>query len=472
MSKSSEKNIQNFETLYYNLKDEFDQMQNDNIEIFKEYDSTIQILTESITQLQNQLNIMNKKLSQIEKEKQNLQNKNFDKIIDIQDLNKKNEKLNQEIKIIKEDKKIKDTKIVILENDTEHFQELIRQNEAIIDELSVKLEEALEDNITIQTEFEIYKQIIGEQLMRKDEEIKDIKNDMFSKNLIIEKLKKMKENITSPIKERLLSSYKKNKTKNEINNSSNHRKESSSDKIELFNNMILSSILKNCTPSPHQTMPKSKNKQAFSLSPLLPKLNNIKLSQHKLKCMYHHLNSDSLKNYNKDIIPNRTPLNNKINYVDSYHSSNTSKNHFSKVNEYRSINKFDICDINEIEDKEKNFDLNAFKNEENNITFNNGKKMVKDDIMIYNNKYVDIAPFEDSFLKKLLDSEKNNLNWERLISNYPDRRKNINCFQNGIQKMKILAKKLNKCNIFSNISFKNVLTNACKYSSKFFSNYH
>jgi hypothetical protein len=89
-----------------------------------------------------------------------------------------------------------------------------------------------------------------------------------------------------------------------------------------------------------------------------------------------------------------------------------------------------------------------------------------------NGKYVDIAPFEDSFLKKLLDSEKDNLNWERLISNYPDRRKNINCFQNGIQKMKILAKKLNKCNIFSNISFKNVLTNACKYSSKFFSNYH
>ena len=216
MSKSSEETIPNFEELYYSLKEEFDQMQNDNNEIFKEYESTIHILTESITQLQNQLNIMNKKLSQIEKEKQNLQNKNFDKIIDIQDLNKKNEKLNQEIKIIKEDKKIKDTKIVILENDTEHFQELIRQNEAIIDELSVKLEEALEDNITIQTEFEIYKQIIGEQLMRKDEEIKDIKNDMFSKNLIIEKLKKMKENITSPIKERLLSSYKKNKTKNEI----------------------------------------------------------------------------------------------------------------------------------------------------------------------------------------------------------------------------------------------------------------
>ena len=471
MSKSSEKNVQNFETLYYSLKEEFDQMQNDNIEIFKEYDSTIQILTESITQLQNQLNIMNKKLSQIEKEKQNLQNKNFDKIIDIQDLSKKNDKLNQEIKIIKEDKKIKDSKIVILENDTEHFQQLIRQNEALIDELNFKLEEALEDNITIQTEFEIYKQIIGEQLMRKDEEIKDIKNDMFSKNLIIEKLKKMKENIASPIKERLLSSYKKNKIKSEINSSSTHGKESISDKNELFNNIILNSILKSCKHSPYHTMSKSKTKQAYSLSPLLPKLNNIKLSQHKLKYKCY-LNSESVKNYNKDIISNKTPSSKKTNYAGSYHSSNSHKDQYSKANGYQRINKFDISDVNEIEDKEKNFDLNAFKNKENIITFNSGKELVKNDINAYYNKNVDIAPFEDSFLKKILDSKKEDLNRERLISNYPERRKNVNCFQNGMQKMKNLAQKLNKCKIFTNISFKNVLKNACNYSSKLFSNYH
>ena len=37
----------------------------------------------------------------------------------------------------------------------------------VIDELNYKLEEALEDNVTIQTEFEIYKQIMGEKLSRK-----------------------------------------------------------------------------------------------------------------------------------------------------------------------------------------------------------------------------------------------------------------------------------------------------------------
>ena len=221
MSKSSKNKSKNFEQLYYSLKEEYDQMQKDNNDIYKEYESTIQMLTDSINELQNQRNTMTKKLSQIEKEKESLQNKNRDKIIDIQDLNKKNEKLNQEIKKIKEDKKVKDTKIVILENDTDHFQKLIRQNEAIIDELTIKLEEALEENITMQTEFEIYKQIMGEKLMRKEEEIKEIKNDMYSKNLMIRRLKNEKEE-KSPIKNRFLqlkfneekSTYKKNKNKN------------------------------------------------------------------------------------------------------------------------------------------------------------------------------------------------------------------------------------------------------------------
>ena len=204
-SKSSQNEIKNFEQLYYSLKDEYEQMQTDNIEICKEYESTIQMLTDSVNDLQNQRKVMNKKLSQIEKEKESLQNRNRDKIIDIQDLNQKNEKLNQEIKKIKEDKKLRDSKIVVLENDTEHFQKLIRQNEAVIDELNFKLEEALEENITLQTEFEIYKQIIGEQLLRKDEEIKEIKNDMFSKNLMIKKLKdNALESIRSPAKDRLL----------------------------------------------------------------------------------------------------------------------------------------------------------------------------------------------------------------------------------------------------------------------------
>lgn len=473
MSKSSEDTIQNFEALYYSLKDEFDQMQNDNNEIFREYESTIQLLTESISQLQNQQSIMNKKLTQIEKEKQSLLNKNFDKIIDIQDLNKKNEKLNQEIKTIKEDKKMKDTKIVILENDTEHFQQLIRQSEAIIEELNIKLEEALEDNITIQTDFEIYKQIMGEQLMRKDEELKDIKNDMFSKNLIIQKLKKMKENIaniTTPIKEKLLSSYKLNKTKDEINSSSTHGKDTNNEKTKLFNNMLLNSLLKSSTSSSYHPKTKIKNRQTLSLSAFSLKLNDIKFSQHKDKYICHQLNSASFKHYhNNNSI--RTPPSNKMNYINSYNSGNTHKKIYEEIKEYKKINKFVICDVNEKIDKEKNSDLNDFKKEENNYTASSRKKLVEDDVTAHNYRNVNIAPFEDAFLKQILNSKKTDYNFEKLVySSYPERKKNVSRLQEGVQKMKNLAKRINKCNIFANISLKNVLMNVCKCSSKFFLN--
>ena len=252
MSKTTRNNKQNFEQLYYNLKDEYSQMQKDNNEIFKEYESTIQMLTDSIKELQNQRSAMTKKLSEIEKEKEKLQNKNRDKIIDIQDLNKQNEKLSQEIKNIKEEKKIKDTKIIILENDTEHFQKLIRQNEAIIDELNIKLEEALEENITIQTEFEIYKQIMGEQLMRKEEEIKEIKSDMLSKNLMIEKLNK-KEYLNHAQNQLFRLNIKAGKTNKKIRknyhsysyNRDNNSKISLTKKNELFNHSILNSSQQN-----------------------------------------------------------------------------------------------------------------------------------------------------------------------------------------------------------------------------------
>ena len=167
MSKTSRSKSKNFEVLYYNLKDEYEQLQKDNDEICKEYESTIQILTDSIKELQNQRSSMTKKMTQMEKEKENLQNKNKEKINDIQELNQKNEKLYKEIININNKNKEKEHQIVILENDTEHYLKLIRQNEAMIDELNYKLEEALEDNVTIQTEFEIYKQIMIEKLSRK-----------------------------------------------------------------------------------------------------------------------------------------------------------------------------------------------------------------------------------------------------------------------------------------------------------------
>ena len=190
-------NENDFETLYNNLKEEYEQSKKDNDEIFKEYESTIQLLTDSVEALKKEKKELQAKFSKYEseqkslrREKENLIKKNKDKQIDIQCLNEQNDKLNELIKKLKEDKSIFDTKIVTLENDIDHYQNKVREYEDFIDELKSQLEEALEENITLQTEFETYKLNTGDQLIRKEEELRDIRNDMTNKEKLIQRLSK------------------------------------------------------------------------------------------------------------------------------------------------------------------------------------------------------------------------------------------------------------------------------------------
>ena len=186
---------QDYESLYKSLKDEYEQSKEDNDELCKEYESTIQLLTESVQKFEKEKKEYKNKILKFEnddkimnKEKENLIKKNKDKIIDIQCLNEQNEKLNILIKKYKEEKSIFDTRIVTLENDVDHFQNKIREYEDFIDELKSQLENALEENITLQNEYETYKLNMGEQMLRKEEEIKDIINDNKYKDKVIKKL--------------------------------------------------------------------------------------------------------------------------------------------------------------------------------------------------------------------------------------------------------------------------------------------
>ena len=186
---------QNFEELYNKLKQEFDQSKKDNDEICKEYESTIEMLSESVESFKKEKQSLEQKISKydqdfksIKKEKESLLNKNKDKITDIQNLNKTNDRLSNEVKRLKEEKTLFDSKIVSLENDNEHFQNKIREYEALVEDLENQLESALEENITLQTEFETYKQTTGDKLIRKDDEIRDIKNDLLNKDKFIQRL--------------------------------------------------------------------------------------------------------------------------------------------------------------------------------------------------------------------------------------------------------------------------------------------
>ena len=431
MSKTSRSKAKNFEFLYYNLKEEYAQMQKDNEEICKEYESTIQMLTDSIKELQNQRSSMTKKLSQIEKDNEKLQVKNREKIIDIQDLNEKNQKLVKEILSIKDKYKEKEHQIVILENDTEHYLKLIRQNDAIIDELNYKLEEALEDNITIQTEFELFKQMMGEKLSRKSDELKEIKSDMFTKNLMIKKLKEKQKNkfIDSKYLELEGKSTRKkitnHNTKLKIRKNINTYTRDNISSIschkekQLFNNDFTDSTSsKNKVCITEQNAPENIKTRSIKIKPYEEKKNNG--------------NDSILNSYTNKMSSLETPSNIKMikqNNNNNNYSYFSRKNQYKKDNECQEINNFNL---NTIDYNDTTSGLSVLQNgndETNNKDFYNyllqnletNKKKTncesKYDISqkkITKNNNDKSKPYKDAFLKKLLNSKRIDNNLEKL----------------------------------------------------------
>jgi hypothetical protein len=181
-----------YKTLYNHLKHQYDENKAETDELINEYESTIQMLNESVDQLTKEKNEFEKRVNdlmneqkKIQKDYDNVKNKNTDKIKDIEILTNKNDKLIDEINKLKEEKNLFDSKIVGLENDNEHYLNKLRENEALIDDLNMKLESALEENISIQTDYESYKVEMEAQLIRNEEEIKELKNEIVNNEKII-----------------------------------------------------------------------------------------------------------------------------------------------------------------------------------------------------------------------------------------------------------------------------------------------
>ena len=430
MSKTSRSKSKNFEFLYFNLKEEYAQMQKDNDEICKEYESTIQMLTDSIKELQNQRTSLTKKLSQVEKEKEKLQDKNREKIIDIQDLNEKNQKLLKEILSIKDKNKEKEHQIVILENDTEHYLKLIRQNDAIIEELNYKLEEALEDNVTIQTEFGLYKQMMGEKLLRKSDELKEIKSDMFSKNLMIKKLKdnQNKKYINSKYLEldgrstrkKNINENTKNKIMKKFNiyTSDNNTNISYLKKKQLLNNNFTEpAIQKNNICFTEENIPQNIGTHTIKIKSYVDKKNN-------------GINS-LLNSYTNKMSSLETPSNiQMIKQNNSNHSYFSLKYKNEKSNECEEINNFNLntIDYNDTTSglsmlqngKDETFNQDFYDYLLQNLETNRKKANREYECDINNKKIIKInnakkKPYKDAFLKKILNSKRINNNLEQLF---------------------------------------------------------
>ena len=144
-------------------------------EICKEYEETIQLLTDSlekfkleITKLNNEKAKMKNEQEKITKELEKSRLKNRDKIKDIEVLNNKIDELQSQFKSINKKETTLKSKVVTLETDNDHYLNKIHQYEEEVSDLKNNLENTLENLITTQNEFEEYKN-------KKEEEIERLK---------------------------------------------------------------------------------------------------------------------------------------------------------------------------------------------------------------------------------------------------------------------------------------------------------
>lgn len=144
-------------------------------EICKEYEETIQLLTDSlekykleITKLNNENEKMKNDQEKITKELEKSRQKNRDKIKDIEVLNNKIDQLQSQFKSINKKETTLKSKVVTLETDNDHYLNKIHQYEEEVTDLKNNLENTIENLITTQNEYEEFKS-------KKEEEVERLK---------------------------------------------------------------------------------------------------------------------------------------------------------------------------------------------------------------------------------------------------------------------------------------------------------
>ena len=184
---------------------EYNDYRNECDEICKEYEETIQLITESLEKSKFENTKLNtekekykldyeKSLKELEKSR----NKNKEKIKEIEILTNKYEKLEAHIKSINKKETTLKSKVVTLETDNDHYLNKIHQYEEEVTDLKDNLENTIENLITIQTEFEEYK-------IKKEDEIERLKKT----------LQEEKENINALMKKNKIENNSKEENMDE-----------------------------------------------------------------------------------------------------------------------------------------------------------------------------------------------------------------------------------------------------------------
>jgi len=117
----------------------------------------------------------------------------LEKIEEMESYQKTIDKLEKIIEKHTEEKSKLEKRIVTLENDNDDYINKIRELDSWSDELRRKLDATLEENIMQNNEFETLKSEMEEIIQRLKEDLKDAKNEINSKNSIIERMTNQKD---------------------------------------------------------------------------------------------------------------------------------------------------------------------------------------------------------------------------------------------------------------------------------------
>lgn len=147
-------------------------------DLINQYKLTIQELTEKNESLKNEITNLKYENKKINKEMESFKEKTIDKIKDLEFLNIQYEKLKKENEKLKED---------LIQKGTNN------SNSSIIIELKTKLNSTLEENINLQTDYENYKNLSEQTLLKKENEIDELKNDLHSKEKMINQITKHRD---------------------------------------------------------------------------------------------------------------------------------------------------------------------------------------------------------------------------------------------------------------------------------------
>ena len=401
-----------YEKMYNSLKQEYDQCLLDNDEICKEYESTIKMLTDSIenfksekANLEEQISKLEKEQKNYDKERESLISHNKEKLEDIQNLNKQIEKLKSENKKIKEEKNLIKDKIIALEINNDHCQNKIRQDDELIKDLNSQLESALEENITLQTEFELYKQKSEETLIRKDQEIKDFQNDIVNKEKIIQRLNNKRTNNIKELKQKLLLPQEcLQQFQRKLSNSIHQNNNNDLNKIKLTDATKKDNINKSIIPLDKMVTPLTETNHQYP--PKFMEIYRKSLRENDSNGNKNTLNNKNSTLTNQDSIKQNDNLKTDVNINDSLLIQNKNSDIINneKNNPLLSVKtlKEDSIINGDLEGMELTDEKNNKESNEEDDSSGSEKKCFED-LVICDEKDFNIIP-----IKKLMNENKKN----------------------------------------------------------------